>query len=121
VIEDNEYGEPIYYLDEWLQSIGSERSTHRRPTRQRRAARTILRVFSNFFSKAQGKLQSAENLLRAKSEERGRVEDDVRAKLDAVFRHESLAGFPASRNRSTRRKSEGWPRSARIQERARAR
>jgi len=94
VIEDNEYGEPIYYLDEWLQSIGSGKINPSTTDEAKTSRKDDSSRFQQLLSKAQGKLQSAENLLRAKSEERGRVEDDVRAKLDAVFRHESLAGFP---------------------------
>ena len=44
-------------------------------------------------SKAEGKLQSAENLVRAKSEERERTEADLRAKIESLFQHDSLPGF----------------------------
>lgn len=94
VIDENEHGEPIYYLDEWLQSIGSGKISPSTTDEAKTSRKDDSARFQQLLSKAQGKLQSAENLLRAKSEERGRVEDDVRAKLDAVFRHESLAGFP---------------------------
>lgn len=94
VIDENAHGEPIYYLDEWLQSIGSGKISPSTTDEAKTNRKDDSARFQQLLSKAQGKLQSAENLLRAKSEERGRVEDDVRAKLDAVFRHESLAGFP---------------------------
>ena len=44
-------------------------------------------------SKAQGKLQSAENLLRAKSEERSRIEDVLKNSIETITVHDSLTGF----------------------------
>lgn len=93
VIEDNIYREPIYYLDEWLNAIGSGKinpssTDEAKTSRSDESAR-----FVQLLGKAQGKLQSAENLLRAKSEERLRAEDAVKTRINMIFEHESLAGF----------------------------
>ena len=44
-------------------------------------------------NKAQGKLQSAENLLRAKSDERSNAEELLKNQIHELFVHNSLAGF----------------------------
>ena len=93
VIEDNVYGEPVYYMDEWLAAIGSGKigpssTDEAKTSRSDESAR-----FQQLLNKAEGKLQSAENLVRAKSEERLRAEDDFKGRLETVFLHESLGGF----------------------------
>jgi hypothetical protein len=93
VIEENIYREPVYYLDEWLNAIGSGKinastTDEAKTSRSDESAR-----FVQLLGKAQGKLQSAENLLRAKSEERLRAEDAVKTRINMIFEHESLAGF----------------------------
>lgn len=93
IIEDNIYGEPVYYLDEWLHAIGTGRINTSSTDEAKSSKKDDSSRFQQLLSKADGKLQSAENLVRAKSEERLRAEDELRRKLDAVFLHESLAGF----------------------------
>jgi hypothetical protein len=93
VIEENVYREPVYYLDEWLNAIGAGKvnpssTDEAKTSRSDESAR-----FVQLLGKAQGKLQSAENLLRAKSDERLRAEDAVRARINMIFEHEPLAGF----------------------------
>ncbi len=93
VVEDNIYGEPLYYLDEWFHGIGSGRINPSSTDEAKSSRKDDSSRFQQLLSKAQGKLQSAENLVRAKSEERIRAEDELKRKLDSVFMHETLAGF----------------------------
>ena len=93
VIEDNIYGEPVYYLDEWLHAIGTGKIRTSSTDEAKSSKKDDSSRFQQLLNKADGKLQSAENLVRAKSEERLRAEDELKRKLDAVFLHESLAGF----------------------------
>ncbi len=93
VIEDNIYQEPVYYLDEWFREIGSGKigassTDEAKTTRKDESAR-----FQQLLSKAQGKLQSAENLVRAKGEERERAENDLKNRIDTIFVHDTVAGF----------------------------
>ncbi len=93
VVEDNIYGEPIYYLDEWFHGIGSGRINPSSTDEAKSSRKDDSSRFQQLLNKAQGKLQSAENLVRAKSEERIRAEDELKRKIDSVFQHETLAGF----------------------------
>lgn len=93
IIEANQTNEPIYYIDEWLASIGAGKINPSTTDEAKASRKDDSARFQQLLSKAQGKLQSAENLLRAKSEERSAAEDDFKRKIDAVFAHESLPGF----------------------------
>lgn len=93
VIEDNVYGEPVYYVDEWLYAIGSGKIGTSSTDEVKTKSKDDSSRFAQLLAKAQGKLQSAENLLRAKSEERLRAEDDLRKGIEGAFHHEALPGF----------------------------
>jgi hypothetical protein len=93
IIEDNIYGEPVYYIDEWLSSIGSGKISPSSTDEVKSKSKDDSSRFQQLLAKAQGKLQSAENLLRAKSEERIRAEDEFKRNIESVFQHETLPGF----------------------------
>lgn len=93
VIDENPYGEPLYYIDEWLREIGRGRINPSTTDEVKSKSKDDSSRFQQLLSKAQGKLQSAENLLRAKSEERLRYEGELKRKLEGIFDHESLPGF----------------------------
>ena len=93
LIEDNIYGEPVYYIDEWLFAIGSGKISPSTTDEVKTKNKDDSSRFQQLLGKAQGKLQSAENLLRAKSEERLRAEDDLKRGFENVFQHETLPGF----------------------------
>lgn len=93
IIDDNIYHEPVYYLDEWLRDIGAGKINPSSTDEARTSRSDDSARFQQLLGKAQGKLQSAENLLRAKSEERLRAEADIKRSFDSIFEHETLAGF----------------------------
>ncbi len=93
VIDDNIYREPVYYIDEWLYEIGSGKITPSSTDEAKTSRKDESSRFQQLLGKAQGKLQSAENLLRAKSDERLRAEEDLKNKMGSVLSHEPLAGF----------------------------
>jgi len=93
IIEDNIYGEPVFYIDEWLRDIGSGRINPSTTDEAKTSRKDESSRFQQLLGKAEGKLQSAENLLRAKSEERLRTEEDFRRKIEGLFEHEAMPGF----------------------------
>lgn len=93
IIEDNIYDEPVFYIDEWLKEIGSGRINPSATDEAKTNTKDESSRFQQLLSKAQGKLQSAENLLRAKSEERLIAEENLKNKFNSIFDHETLAGF----------------------------
>ncbi len=101
VIEDNIYGEPVFYIDEWLKDIGSGKINPSATDEAKTANKDESSRFQQLLAKAQGKLQSAENLVRAKSEDRLIAEDAIRGKIDTIFQHEALAGFSGVKSNFT--------------------
>ena len=97
IVEKNETGEPVYYLDEWFNSIAHGRINPSGTDEVKASRKDDSARFVQLLNKAEGKLQSAENLLRAKSTERLRAEDEIRKTADAVFQHEPLAGISGAR------------------------
>lgn len=93
LIEDNSYGEPVFYIDEWLKSIGAGKINPSTTDEAKTNSKDDSARFQQLLAKAQGKLQSAENLLRAKSDERLFEEENLKNKFSTIFQHETLAGF----------------------------
>lgn len=93
IIDENPYNEPLYYLDEWFHAIAvgliNPSSTDEVRTKQK----NVSAHFQQLLGKAQGKLQSAENLLRAKSDERSSAEELVKNQIHELFVHENLTSF----------------------------
>ena len=97
VIEENTTGEPVYYLDEWLSYIATGKLTlsatdEARP--QRRGGDDIQRLMT-LQNKASGKLQTAENYLKTKVNQRGLLEIELKSKIDQICDHSPMPGFPA--------------------------
>ncbi len=93
IIEENTTREAVYYIDEWFHAIGSGTINPSTTDEVKSKKKNDSARFQQLLSKAQGKLQSAENLLRAKSEERSRVEDTLKNNLETISVHDSIAGF----------------------------
>lgn len=93
IIDKNPYNEPIYYLDEWFHAIAVGQVSPSSTDEVRTKQKNLAAHFQQLLNKADGKLQSAENLLRAKSNERANAESAVTRRMQEVFIHESLTGF----------------------------
>ncbi len=93
IIDENEYNEPIYYLDEWFQAIGVGKINPSSTDEVRTHEKNMSAHLQQLFSKAQGKLQSSENLLRAKSNQRAQAEESIKKRIDSVFVHDSVIGL----------------------------
>ena len=93
IIDENIYGEPVFYIDEWLHDIGIGKINPSSTDEAKINKKNDSSRFQQLLSKAEGKLQSAENLLRAKSEDRSQAEEDIKQKLNSTFQHDNLAGF----------------------------
>ena len=93
IIDENIYKEPVYYLDEWFQAIATGEINTSSTDEVRTKQKNITGHFQQLYNKAQGKLQSAENLLRAKSDERTSAEELIKNQLYDLFMHDNLTGF----------------------------
>jgi len=93
VIEENSYNEPVYYLDEWFHAIAVGQVTPSSTDEVRIRQKDASEHSQQLYNKASGKLESAENLLRAKSEARSNAEETIKMRLNELFMHDDLDGF----------------------------
>lgn len=102
IIYENKYCEPILYADEWFMEIASGRMTNsatdekRQPTKAatpEEANRQEQSRLQQLQSKNSGKMQSAENLLSMKENERSRLEEELQDRVSELCQHNLLYGF----------------------------
>ncbi len=93
IIDKNIYCEAVYYLDEWFREIGAGKINPSATDEVKIAKKDDNSRFNQLLEKAKGKLQTAENLLKAKSEEICRFEDSIKQHISEIFSHELLGNF----------------------------
>ncbi len=108
MIVENLPAEPILYVDEWFKEIAVGRmnnsATDEKKTPHKTANMSVDEQamaeqsrLMQLQSKNSGKLQSAENLLNIKENERNMVENDLRTKVNQLFEHLSIPGLEPHR------------------------
>jgi hypothetical protein len=91
VVED-ELGQPVYYLDEWLKNVGAG-TIQPSTTDEVQASRSNTSVrFQQLLEKAKGKLEGSMGLLRAKDGERRNLERHLQERVRIVLEHNPLDG-----------------------------
>ena len=100
---ENKYGEPILYVDEWFKEIASGRMNNSATDEKKQvktANMTAEQAMSaeqsrlmQLQSKNSGKLQSAENLLGIKENERNMLEIELKNKIEDLFEHNPVMGY----------------------------
>ena len=80
-------------MDEWFREIGIGKINPSATDEVKISKRDDNSRFNQLLEKAKGKLQTADNLLRAKSEEISRYEDSIKQQIDSMFSHDMLANF----------------------------
>lgn len=94
IVDENPYKEAVYYLDEWFSAIGKgffppSSTDEVRVSKSNESARV-----AQLLEKTSGKMQSSQNLLHAKSDERTRLEASIQQKLAGLFTHSEVYGMP---------------------------
>ena len=103
IILENKPCEPILYVDEWFREIaagrmGNSATDEKKQTRAAnmtpdQAASAEQSRLMQLQSKNSGKLQSAENLLGIKENERTMLENNLRSLIDALCQHNPVMGL----------------------------
>ncbi len=102
IIYENIYQEPVLYVDEWFKEIASGRLTNSMTDEKRtpvkassaeEAAKFEQTRLMQLQSKNSGKLQSAENLLNIKENERNALETELKEKVEAICEHNVYVGL----------------------------
>jgi hypothetical protein len=92
LIVEDELGQPVYYLDEWLKNVGIG-NIQPSTTDEVHVSKTNTSVrFQQLLEKAKGKLEGTAGLLKAKDAERRDLERRLRASVDIILEHGSMDG-----------------------------
>ena len=101
IVENKNYL-PIMYVDEWLSEIASgrmnnsmtdEKRTPQKAANPEEAAMMEQSRLQQLQSKNSGKLQSAENLLNIKENERGTLERELQGMIEDLCQHNTALGL----------------------------
>ena len=104
IIFENKTGEPILYTDEWFKEIASGKMANSATDEKKQNHKTANMTadeavsleqsrLSQLQSKNSGKMQSAENLLSIKENERQMLETDLKDKINSITEHQSIMGI----------------------------
>lgn len=102
---DNNPQEPILYMDEWFREISSGRMTNsmtdekRQPKRMANMTAEEVNLaeqsrLMQLQSKHSGKLQSSENILNMKENERSMLELELKNRVETLCEHNKILGLP---------------------------
>jgi hypothetical protein len=89
VVVENTLEQPVYYLDEWLNAVGTSKM---RPstTDEVKVRNNPQSKYQQLLEKANGKLDGAKSILKQKDRERGEIERIIKDRLASVFEHGSM-------------------------------
>ncbi len=99
-IVENDTGEPVFYLDEWFKYIGSGQigvsATDEVRVPKKAGAEGAMQEqarLQQLQSKNSGRLQTAENQLSMKENERAMLEVELKSRIDAICDHPVVLGY----------------------------
>ncbi|MDR0411195.1 MAG: hypothetical protein LBH75_04390 [Treponema sp.] len=94
IIVENEYNQPIYYLDEWFEAVGSGAVKASSTDEAGAAKGGTNNLQKQLFDKAIGKLEGIKSLLKAKAAERISQEELLTAAVQTATAHTPTAKTP---------------------------
>ena len=93
LVVENELNQPIYYLDEWFKAVGTG-VVRASTTDEVKIARNNNQMkFQQLLERAQGKLDGAKALLKAKNSERGDLENVLKDRISIIMEHFPMDDF----------------------------
>lgn len=103
MIYENRTGEPVLYVDEWFKEISSGRmknsmtDENKQPRKANISGEEAAQVeqtrLMQLQSKNSGKLQSAENIVSMKENERAMLEIELKNRIDTLCTHQPIMGL----------------------------
>ena len=94
VIIENNLGQPVFYLDEWLKAVGTGSIKNSMTDEVRVAKSNENAHLQQLLDKANGKRDGARNLLEAKSDERSTYETVLLEKVQFISEHVPFPDYP---------------------------
>jgi hypothetical protein len=93
VIVENTLNQPVYYMDEWLKGVGTSVIRPSTTDEVQVARGNMQAKMQALLEKANGKLEGAKGLLKAKNQERTSMETLLRARFEAIMERTPLSGI----------------------------
>jgi len=93
IVDDNPYEQPVHYMDEWLQAVGTSKMRPSSTDEVRVVRGNAQSKLQALLEKAQGKFDGSRTLLKSKEKERGEIEKIIRDRFNAVCERIPLAEF----------------------------
>jgi hypothetical protein len=90
VVDDNPMDQPILYMDEWLNAIGSAKMRPSSTDEVRVAKGNTQSKMQALLEKSQGKYDGARVLLKTREKERDEIERIIRDRMNSIFERTSL-------------------------------
>jgi hypothetical protein len=90
VVVENTLEQPVYYMDEWLNAVGTSKMRPSTTDEVRVSRNNPQSKIQQLLEKANGKLDGARSILKQKDRERDEIERIIRDRLASVFEHGHL-------------------------------
>ena len=90
VVDGNELDQPVYYMDEWLNAVGTSRMRPSTTDEVRVSRSNPQSKLQQLLEKATGKLDGARSILKQKDRERNEIEKILRDRFNAIFERTPL-------------------------------
>ena len=98
IVVENELNQPVYYLDEWIKSVGTGVIRPSATDEVKIAKSNSNAKLQQLLEKAKGKLDGARGLLKAKDQERADLEKMLKERLEIIFEHTMHSDFDEIRS-----------------------
>jgi hypothetical protein len=94
IVVDNTLNQPVYYLDEWFKAVGTG-VVRNSTTDEVKVAKSNNQIrLQQMLEKAEGKLNGAKSLLKAKDDEKTNLEKILLDRIQLVTEHFPIEGLP---------------------------
>ncbi|MDR2194809.1 MAG: hypothetical protein LBP19_10190 [Treponema sp.] len=108
VIVENEYNQPVYYLDEWFKAVGSGAIQNSSTDEVKTAKAGENTHQKQALEKMEGKLNGITDLIRNKAQERLTTEGKLKEAFEMILRKESSSKVPAAFERYSQAQRESF-------------
>jgi len=85
IVEENVLDQPVYYMDEWLNAVGTAKMRPSSTDEVKVAKGNTQSKIQQLLEKAQGKLDGSRSILKAKDRERNDIERIIRDRINTIF------------------------------------
>jgi len=94
VVEENTLDQPVYYMDEWFNAVGTGKMRPSSTDEVKISKGNTHSKIQQLLEKAQGKLDGSRSILKAKDRERNDIERILRDRINSVFERIPLRELP---------------------------